>query len=76
MNLTNKSNLPEVIMQAVQNDSYTSSESDISVTSLIKPARIRALEKQHKEYIEQDVSDLIFTFAWAISSFCNRKSSD
>ena len=60
-NLTNKSNLPEVIMQAVQNDSYTSSESDISVTSLIKPARIRALEKQHKEYIEQDVSDLIFT---------------
>ena len=35
MKLTNKSNLPEAIKRAVENDPYDSSGSDISTTKLI-----------------------------------------
>ena len=60
MRLTNKSNLPEVIMNAVANDPYSSKGSDISTTTLIAPPRIRVLRKEHENDIEEDVADKIF----------------
>ena len=60
MKLTNKSNLPEVIKRAVANDPYQNN-SDISTTRLIAPPRIRVLEKEYADQVEEDVSDLIFS---------------
>ena len=60
MELTNKSNLPNVIKRAVANDPYDSSGSDISTTRLITPPRIRVLEAKHWENLTEDVADKIF----------------
>ena len=60
MKLTNSSNLPQAIVNAVANDPYDSSGSNISTTMLIKPPRIRMLQKLNDEYIVEDVSDKIF----------------
>jgi hypothetical protein len=61
MKLTNHAKLPETIVRAVENDPYDSQGSDISVTRLIAPPRIRVLEQRHWDELEEDVSDKIFT---------------
>ena len=61
MNLTNKMNLPLAIKRAVENDPYDPSGSDISTTRLIAPPLIRYLEIKHKDEIEEDVSDRIWS---------------
>jgi len=61
MNLTNKMNLPLAIKRAVENDPYDPSGSDISTTRLIAPPLIRHLEVKHKDEIEEDVSDRIWS---------------
>lgn len=57
MKLTNRSGLPEAIINAMKNDSYDAGDSDFTATSLLKPARIVALEKLHKDEIEEDAED-------------------
>lgn len=57
MKLTNKYNLAQPIVDAVTNDKYDKGECDFSVTELIKPARVRALEKEYWNVLEEDVSD-------------------
>ena len=52
--LTNKHNLPDVIVNAIKNDGYSRGESDISVTQLITPPYQRRL-MQNIDQIE-DVS--------------------
>ena len=61
MKLTNHAKLPETIVRAVENDPYDSQGSDISVTRLIAPPRVRVLEQRHWDELEEDVSDKIFT---------------
>lgn len=61
MKLSNRLNLPDAIVQAVRNDSYTMGDADISITSLIAPARKVALERLHAEEITEDASDRIFS---------------
>jgi hypothetical protein len=46
--LTNARNLPEALLKAMQNDPYSSGGSDFTATSLLKPARLRALEERHQ----------------------------
>lgn len=60
MNLTNKSNLPEAIIKALQNDGYNSGDSDFTATSLLKPARLAALEKRHKDEAQEDAEDGLY----------------
>jgi hypothetical protein len=62
--LTNKYNLPEPFVLAVQGDQeeYDDGGYDISVTSLIAPAQQRRLMKEHWDEIEEDVSDRM----WAL----------
>lgn len=62
MKLTNNHNLPDSFYNAVLNDDYDPGESDITVTSLMKPPRIGALEKKHHDDIEEDCSDRV----WAL----------
>jgi hypothetical protein len=61
MKLTNRLNLPQPIVDAVKNDSYEKGKAQITVTGLIRPPRIRVLEKMHADEIEEDVSDLIYS---------------
>ena len=61
MNLTNKHNLPEVLVAAIKNDSYTKGDADISVTQLIDSPQIRFLREKHPDR-ENDVSDMIYAF--------------
>ena len=61
MILTNKHNLPEAIVAAIMNDSYTKGDADISVTELLSPPQLRALKLKHREEIEDDVSDRIWS---------------
>jgi len=60
MILTNKEQLPEPIVRAVQNDPYDKGKSDFTATSLLEPPRARVLKKQHKDEIVEDVADRLF----------------
>jgi hypothetical protein len=62
MRLTNKFNLPEPIVNAVNNTGYTPGSSDITVTQLIQPPLIRKLRIEHDSEIEEDASDRV----WAL----------
>jgi len=61
MKLTNRLNLPQPLYDAVKNDPYDRGDADISVTSLIAPPRLVTLREQHKDEIEEDCSDRIYS---------------
>lgn len=61
MKLTNKLNLPQPIVDAVANDSYDKGSADISVTGLLKPPRIVALEGKHADELTEDASQRIWS---------------
>ena len=52
MKLTNKFNLPEPIVNAVNNTGYTPGSSDITVTQLIQPPLIRKLRIEHDDEMD------------------------
>ena len=60
MKWTNKLNLPEAIVNAVTNDDYNKGFSDISITGLTSPPRIRVLKKKYDAELEEDISDRMF----------------
>ena len=57
MKYTNKHDIPKEIIRAIENDQYTRGNSDISVTGLLQPPRIRLLEREHHNDIVLDYSD-------------------
>ena len=57
MKYTNKYDIPKEIIRAIENDQYTRGNSDISVTGLLQPPRIRLLERKHHDDIVLDYSD-------------------
>ncbi len=61
MTFTNKYNLPETLVRALSFDGYTPGESNISTTSLIGPPRIFQLKKRHKDKIEEDVIEKVWS---------------
>jgi len=63
MKLTNNFNLPEPLVEAIRNDSYSGIRKarSISVTTLLKPPRIVALERTHHDEIETDAIDNIWS---------------
>ena len=66
MKITNKKNLPDVLMQACQ--AYQKKYEDgkmtnLSVTDLLKPPLMRRLEKEFDSEIEEDLTDRI----WALT---------
>lgn len=60
MKLTNKHNIPQVFVNAIERDDYTKGNAHLSVTELINSPRIVQLKRMHWEEIEEDVSDKIF----------------
>lgn len=61
MKLTNKLRLPDAIVRAIANDSYTKGEADISVTELLTPPQLRRLKLAHYDELEEDASDRIYS---------------
>jgi hypothetical protein len=57
---TNNQNIPEEIIRAVHNDSYSKGASTMSVTGLLAPPRIRLLKEEHDSEISVDVSNEIW----------------
>jgi hypothetical protein len=73
MNLTNKLNLPDGLVRAIQNDSYDKGDCDFSCTGLLKPARQAALLKKHAHEIVEDASDRIWSLlGQAAHTICER----
>ena len=62
MNFTNNRNLPQPLFNALVADNYSMGDADISVTGLIKPPRIRILEKRHADKLTQDCTERL----WAV----------
>lgn len=63
MKLTNRMGLPQPLVDAVRNDGYDGPRdpNSISVTTLLKPPRMVALEKKHAGEIEEDASERIWS---------------
>lgn len=62
MKFTNKQNLPQPLLTAVENDPYSRGDSRWSCSQLINPPRITLLQEWHDSEIEVDVADQI----WAL----------
>lgn len=60
MNLTNKYGYPDEVVAAIRNDTYSKGDSEYSITGLIRPPRISALERLHEKDMEVDVDDEVF----------------
>jgi len=60
MKYTNKNNLPEEIVRAVQQDTYSKGEASISVTGLLSAPRPNILAREHYNELVVDVSDEIW----------------
>lgn len=58
--ITNRSNLPAALVNAMKNDPYDKGDSDFTATSLIKPVRIARLEKDHAHEITEDAEDGLY----------------
>jgi len=71
--ITNKYNLPDAIVKAIENDDYTKGDADYSVTGLLKPGYMNSLYKQHSGEIVEDCSDRIYSlFGQLIHSLFER----
>lgn len=61
MKLTNNLRLPQLMVSAVSNDSYTKGDADFSVTELLTPPQLRRLRIEHHDELEEDVADRIWS---------------
>lgn len=61
MKITNRNNFPEALLIAVSNDPYSRGASDYSVTQLLKPPRVVALEHLYKDELVDDVEDRLWS---------------
>lgn len=76
MNLTNNFNLPKSIVNAVANDPYDN-KGTLSVTTLLKPPYMVALEQKHRDDITEDVSDRIYSLlGQSVHHILERAGSD
>lgn len=76
MKITNTQGLPAPLVKAVSHDDYSKGDADYSVTELIKPPRIAALEKQHWHELEEDAADRLWLLMGKAGHEVLRKSSD
>ena len=61
MKITNKFGLPQPFVDFIQNDKYSKGDADISVTSLIDSPRVSLMRQKHKDEIEIDAIDQIWS---------------
>lgn len=61
MKITNRLNLPDALVRAITNDSYSAGHSDYTATGLLKPPQMAYLQAKHADEIEEDASDRIWS---------------
>ena len=61
MIITNKFDLPEVLVKFARAKNYSKGDARLSVTQLINSPRIVALQEKHYDEMEQDISDVLFS---------------
>jgi hypothetical protein len=61
MKITNKLNLPPSLVTAIEFDDRNTEGCDYTITELLKPPRIRALEHTHAAKLTEDASDRIWS---------------
>lgn len=62
MKITNKCNLPEPIVNALNKPTYTKGGAHMSATELLSPPRMVQLRIEHADAIEMDAADMV----WAL----------
>jgi RecB family exonuclease len=69
MKITNRHGLPETFVNILKRPKYNNGGADRSVTQLINSPKIVALQNAHRDELEEDVSDRVFSiFGSAIHS--------
>jgi hypothetical protein len=76
LKITNRSNLPLPIFNAIKADPYTRGKADISITGLIAPARQKALERLHWNDLTEDAADRIFSLLGQIGHGILERAAD
>lgn len=76
MKITNKNGLPEPLVRAVSSHKYSKGDADYSITELIKPPRIAALEKLHWDELEEDASDRLWALMGSAGHEVLRRSAE
>jgi len=76
MRITNTQGLPEPLVRAVTHDNYDKGGADYSVTELIKPPRIAALELKYADQLEEDASDRLWLLMGKAGHEVLRRASD
>jgi hypothetical protein len=61
MRFTNKTGLPEPIVNAITADNYSKGDSNRSVTTLIDSPRVRILRKENENTLVEDVCDRVWS---------------
>lgn len=75
MKITNKTGLPEPIIQALQQDGYSKGAADYSVTQLLKPPQMVALSRRYADEIEYDASEMVWSlFGKSVHYIIERQS--
>lgn len=67
--LTNELGLPWPVYQAVVNHRYSKEGADYSATELLRPPRVRELERIHTDEIVEDASDYVFALLGTVAHF-------
>lgn len=74
--ITNKLRLPEAIVRAVMNDSYSRNGADFTTTELLQPPLLVRLRKQYAADITEDASDRIWSLlGQAVHSIIERSAA-
>lgn len=75
MKITNRHSLPAPLVTAITNDNYSKDGAAFSVTELIKPPRIAALEVKHWDELEEDASERLWLLMGKAGHEVLRRSS-
>lgn len=67
--LTNELGLPWPVYEAVANHRYTKGGADYSATELLKPPRVRELQRIHADEIVEDASEYVFALLGTVAHF-------
>lgn len=62
MRITNKFGLPQPLVDAMANDSYSKGDSAYSATGLLSSPRIAMLREMHGDKMEEDISSKLYSF--------------
>lgn len=76
MRLSNRNKFPAALVKAIENDSYSKGDAEFSITGLLKPARISALEDAHRDEIVEDVEDRLYSLYGQITHLILERANE